>query len=120
MKRALIVWGGLELHEPEAGAHIVRDILASEGFDVTVTGDYTALGADADAFDLIVPQITGGELDRENSIRFCAAIEAEITRQQGMPPMDPAEPADRGGPPDDFGPPPEHYGPPPTDEDIPF
>lgn len=77
MKKALIVWGGLELHEPEAGALIVRDILAGEGFDVTVTDDYTALGGDdIGSHDLIVPQITGGELDRENSIRFCAAIEA--------------------------------------------
>jgi uncharacterized protein len=77
MKKALVVWGGLELHEPEAGALIVRDILVGEGFDVTVTNDYTALGgADVGSFDLIVPQITGGELDRENSIRFCAAIEA--------------------------------------------
>lgn len=77
MKTALVVWGGLELHEPEKGAHIVREILEGEGFEVTVTGDYTALGgADVGSYDLIVPQITGGELDRENSIRFCAAIEA--------------------------------------------
>ena len=44
-----------------------------------------------------------------------AAIEAEMTRQNGMPPME------RGAPPsDDFGPPPSDYGPPPSDEDIPF
>ncbi|ODT11795.1 MAG: hypothetical protein ABS35_41280 [Kaistia sp. SCN 65-12] len=77
MKTALVVWGGLELHEPEKGAHIVREILEGEGFKVDVTGDYTALGGDnVGSYDLIVPQITGGELDRENSIRFCAAIEA--------------------------------------------
>ena len=78
MKTALVVWGGLELHEPEKGAHIVREILEGEGFEVDVTGDYTALGGDnVGAYDLIVPQITGGELDRENSIRFCAAIEPD-------------------------------------------
>ncbi|MDC9823429.1 ThuA domain-containing protein [Devosia sp. ZB163] len=77
MKSALVVWGGLELHEPEKGAHVVREILEAENFKVTVTDDYTALGADGvGAFDLIVPQITGGELDREHSIRFCSAIEA--------------------------------------------
>jgi type 1 glutamine amidotransferase len=77
MKSALVIWGGLELHEPEKGAHIVRDILESEGFRVTVTPDYTALGgADIGSYDLIVPQVTGGELDRENSIRLCAAVEA--------------------------------------------
>lgn len=77
MKRALVVWGGLELHEPEAGALIVRDILAAHGFAVDVTSDYLALGAaDVGSYDLIVPQVTGGELDRESSIRFCAAAEA--------------------------------------------
>jgi type 1 glutamine amidotransferase len=77
MKKALVVWGGLELHEPEKGALIVRDILAANGFEVTVSGDYTALGAEGvGANDLIVPQITGGELDREHSIRLAAAIEA--------------------------------------------
>jgi type 1 glutamine amidotransferase len=77
MKTALIVWGGLEMHEPEKGAHVVRELLEAEGFGVTVSGDYTALGgADVGSYDLIVPQITGGELDRENTIRFCAAIEA--------------------------------------------
>lgn len=77
MKKALVVWGGLELHEPEAGALIVRDVLAGEGFDVTVSNDYTVLGgADVGSYDLIVPQVTGGELDRESSIRLCAAIEA--------------------------------------------
>ena len=77
MKRALVVWGGLELHEPEAGAHVVRKLLEPEGFAVTVTGDHSAFGADdIGSYDLIVPQITGGELDRETSIRLCAAIEA--------------------------------------------
>jgi type 1 glutamine amidotransferase len=75
MKKALIVWGGLALHGPEAGALVVRDILAASGFEVTVTGQYAALGSEAAAgMDLIVPQITGGELDRENSIRFADAV----------------------------------------------
>lgn len=75
MKRALVVWGGMALHEPEAGAHVVRTLLEGDGFTVTVTGDYAALGAEPGAYDLIVPQITGGELDRDTSIRFCKAIE---------------------------------------------
>jgi type 1 glutamine amidotransferase len=75
MKRALVVWGGLELHEPEAGAEIVRGMLAGEGFEVIVTPDYQALG-EAAGFDLVVPQITGGEIDRETTLRLCAGIEA--------------------------------------------
>jgi type 1 glutamine amidotransferase len=77
MKRALVVWGGLELHEPEAGAVIVRQMLEGDGFAVTVTGDYAALGAaDVGSYDLIVPQISGGELDDETTRVFCAAIAA--------------------------------------------
>lgn len=64
MKLALVVWGGLQLHEPEAGAEIIRDLLEPEGFEVTVTSDYAALGSpDVARFDLVVPQITGGEID---------------------------------------------------------
>jgi uncharacterized protein len=77
VKKALIVWGGLELHEPEAGAHVARAMLEAEGFAVMVTGDSGALGADdIGSYDLIMPQVTGGELSRENAIRLCAAVEA--------------------------------------------
>lgn len=77
VKKALVVWGGLELHEPEAGARIVAAFLEQNGFAVTVTGNYAALGApDVGSHDLIVPQITGGDLDRDATIRFCAAVEA--------------------------------------------
>jgi type 1 glutamine amidotransferase len=75
VKSALIVWGGLELHEPEAGAHVLREILEAEGFAVTVTPDYQALGNAGD-YDLVMPQITGGELDRDTTLRFLAGIEA--------------------------------------------
>ncbi|HHY51003.1 MAG TPA: hypothetical protein GYA10_14810 [Alphaproteobacteria bacterium] len=77
MKQALVVWGGLDLHEPEAGAQVVRELLERNGFAVTVTGDYEALGApDVERMDLIVPQITGGELSRDSSIRFADAVAA--------------------------------------------
>jgi type 1 glutamine amidotransferase len=77
LKTALIVWGGLDTHEPERGAHVVGGMLEEEGFAVTITGNYTALGAeDAGNYDLIMPQITGGELSRDLSIAFAAAIEA--------------------------------------------
>jgi len=77
LKKALIVWGGLELHEPEAGAHIVRGLLEKSGFAVEVSGNAEALGrADIASFDLVVPQVTGGELSRESSIALCAAVEA--------------------------------------------
>ena len=77
MKKALVVWGGLEQHEPEAGAHVVRTMLEKAGFAVTVSGEAESLGADDIAsYDLVVPQVTGGELSRESAIRLCAAVEA--------------------------------------------
>lgn len=76
MKTALIVWGGLELHEPEAGAKIVGAMLEKAGFAVTISGNAEDLGrADIESFDLVMPQVTGGELSREASLRLSAAIE---------------------------------------------
>lgn len=61
MKQALVVWGGMELHTPERSAHVVRELLEAEGFAVTVTPDYDALGAeDVGSNDLVVPVITDG------------------------------------------------------------
>ena len=77
MKQALVVWGGMELHTPERGAHVVRELLEAEGFAVTVTGDYDALGAeDVGSNDLIVPVITDGELAPEKINNLVAAVRA--------------------------------------------
>jgi len=77
MKKALVVWGGMELHTPERSAHVVRDLLAAEGFAVTVTPDYDALGADdVGSNDLVVPVITDGALEPEKMARLIAAIRA--------------------------------------------
>ena len=79
MKRALIVWGGLELHEPERGARLVGGWLEEAGFDVTLSNDYEALGGpDIGSYDLVMPQVTGGELSRDASIAFCAAVEKGV------------------------------------------
>ena len=77
MKKALVVWGGMELHTPERGAHVVRELLEAEGFAVTVTSDYDALGAeDVGSNDLVVPVITDGTLAPEKMDRLIAAIRA--------------------------------------------
>src|SRR5688572_18605928 len=79
MKRALIVWGGLELHEPERGAKLVGGWLEEAGFDVTLSNDHEVLGApDISSYDLVMPQVTGGELSRDASIAFCAAVEKGV------------------------------------------
>lgn len=77
MKKALVVWGGMELHTPERSANVVRDLLEAEGFAVTVTGDYDALGADdVGSNDLVVPVITDGVLAPEKMANLVAAIRA--------------------------------------------
>jgi type 1 glutamine amidotransferase len=60
-KKALVVWGGMALHTPERSAHVVRELLEAEGFAVTVSDDYEALGAEnVGSNDLVVPLITDG------------------------------------------------------------
>jgi type 1 glutamine amidotransferase len=76
-KKALVVWGGMELHTPERGAHVVQALLEEEGFAVTVTPDYEALGAeDVGENDLIVPVITDGTLAPEKMKNLIGAIRA--------------------------------------------
>lgn len=77
MKKALVVWGGMELHTPERGAHVVRELLEAEGFSVTVTSDYDALGADnVGSNDLVVPVITDGTLAPEKMANLVKAVAA--------------------------------------------
>jgi type 1 glutamine amidotransferase len=79
MKRALIVWGGLELHEPERGAKLVGDWLEEAGFAVVLSNDYEVLGGrDIASYDLVLPQVTGGELSTDASVAFCAAVEKGV------------------------------------------
>jgi Uncharacterized protein conserved in bacteria len=76
-KKALVVWGGMELHTPERSASVVRALLEAEGFAVTVTDDYDALGAeDVGSNDLVVPVITDGVLAPEKMANLVAAIRA--------------------------------------------
>lgn len=76
-KSALVVWGGLELHTPQQGAGVVRDLLEEAGFKVTVTPDYDALGSsEVGRNDLVVPVITGGELASDKINNLVAAVRA--------------------------------------------
>jgi hypothetical protein len=64
-KKALIVQGGWDGHEPEQVARIYRDLLIAENFEVEISDTLDAY-ADAEklkALHLIVPHWTMGEID---------------------------------------------------------
>ena len=63
-KRALIVWGGWEGHEPEPVAGLFREILHGEGFETVVSNDLDAF-REAREFDLVVPVITMAKITPE-------------------------------------------------------
>ncbi|MDX2064640.1 MAG: ThuA domain-containing protein [Fimbriimonadaceae bacterium] len=80
-KRALIVWGGWDGHEPEAVAGLFREILEAEQFEVTVSDTLDAF-ADRDlvfAQDLLLPIWTMGTItDAQKSPVF------EAVNQHGI------------------------------------
>ncbi|MDQ0243605.1 type 1 glutamine amidotransferase [Bacillus fengqiuensis] len=67
MKKALIVWGGWDGHEPDLVAQIFAGILREENFEVTVSDTLDSF-TDAEriaALDLIVPVWTMGTITQE-------------------------------------------------------
>ena len=75
-RKALVVWGGMELHTPQRSAEVVRDLLEAEGFAVAVTADYDALGAqDVGDNALVVPVITDGTLGPDEMRRLIDAVQ---------------------------------------------
>jgi type 1 glutamine amidotransferase len=77
-KRALIVWGGWEGHEPEATSTIFATALRGHGYEVDVE---TSLDVFLDAerlaaTDLIVPVYTMSTITREQEAGLLAAVKA--------------------------------------------
>ncbi len=76
-KSALIVWGGWEGHTPQASATIVADMLAGQGFDVTVADTTAAFAVpDLATRDLIVPMITMSTIEKPELDGLTAAVRA--------------------------------------------
>lgn len=77
MRKALIVWGGWDGHEPEQVAAIFAAILRQEQFEVEVSNTLEAF-ADAEklmGLDLIVPVWTMGEISQELVDNVSAAVQ---------------------------------------------
>ena len=59
MRKALIVWGGWDGHEPDKCAAIYKNWLTEDGFNVTVAAETEAFAdPELSRFDLIVPVFT--------------------------------------------------------------
>jgi type 1 glutamine amidotransferase len=80
MKKALIVQGGWQGHEPKQVAEIFRTVLEEEGFDVEVSDTLEAF-ADAEkllGLDLIVPVWTMGEIDKQYANNVSEAVQSGV------------------------------------------
>lgn len=77
MKKALIVWGGWDGHEPEQVASIFAGLLKEAQFEVEVSDTLEAYN-DAEkllGLDLIVPVWTMGEISKEQAANVSAAVQ---------------------------------------------
>ncbi|MGW6745236.1 ThuA domain-containing protein [Streptomyces sp. NPDC055025] len=77
-RRALVVRGGWEGHQPVAITELFLPFLRARGFDIRIS-DTLGVYADAellDATDLVVQCWTSGELTREQSAGLAAAVRA--------------------------------------------
>ncbi|MBW5445586.1 hypothetical protein GE107_05855 [Cohnella sp. CFH 77786] len=80
MKKALIVWGGWDGHQPKEVAAHFRDILERERFEVEVSDTLQAF-ADAGklkALDLIVPIWTMGKIEQELVNNVSEAVQGGV------------------------------------------
>ncbi|MEF2243618.1 ThuA domain-containing protein [Paenibacillus sp. IITD108] len=80
MKKALIVWGGWDGHQPKQVAEIFRQQLIEEGFEVEVSDTLEAF-ADADKLmqlDLIIPLWTMGKIDQQLVKNVSAAVQSGV------------------------------------------
>lgn len=78
MKKALIVWGGWDGHEPEQVAGIFAGVLREHAFEVEISDTLEAY-ADAEkllGLDLIVPVWTMGTIAQELVNNVSAAVQA--------------------------------------------
>jgi type 1 glutamine amidotransferase len=77
MRKALIVWGGWDGHEPDKCAAIYKSWLTEDGFEVTVATETKAFAdPHLSRFDLIVPVFTMSKIAKEEADNLCKTIEA--------------------------------------------
>ena len=74
-KRALIIWGGWEGHDPGPVSQLFDSMLREEGYETVVSNSLDAfLEHDLTTFDLIVPVWTMGEITYEQCMAVWKAV----------------------------------------------
>ena len=79
-KKAIMVWGGWEGHEPKQCVDVFAPILAEEGFAVTIS-DTLDTYKDRDLMaeqDLVVPAWTMGQIEGEQEQGLLAAVDSGV------------------------------------------
>jgi hypothetical protein len=78
-RKALIVWGGWDGHQPREVAEIFRRLLAKEKFDVEMSDTLDAFaGADLSGLSLIVPVWTMGKITNEQVKPVLEAVQKGV------------------------------------------
>ena len=80
MRKALIVWGGWEGHEPKQTADVFAPVLQAEGFDVEVSDTLDSF-LDEDkmkSLSLVVPIWTMGQITGEQSKGLLGAVKSGV------------------------------------------
>jgi type 1 glutamine amidotransferase len=80
MKKALIVWGGWDGHQPKQCVDIFAPILQAEGFEVTLSDTMDSY-KDADLMgelSLVVPCWTMGEIEGEQAKGLLDAVHSGV------------------------------------------
>ena len=79
-KRALIVWGGWDGHQPKEVGEMFQRVLTHDGFDVEMSSSLDVLGDEArlSALNLIVPVWTMGNITPEQQKGVCDAVKGGV------------------------------------------
>jgi type 1 glutamine amidotransferase len=79
-RKALIVWGGWDGHQPKDVAEVFRRVLVEDGFAVESSDSLDAFNDEAKlkSFDLVVPHWTMGTLSAEQQKALCAAVRGGV------------------------------------------
>ena len=76
-RKALIVWGGWQGHDPDLCASIIRGWLKAEGFDVRVETKTEVFGdPDLKTYSLIVPMHTMSKIEKTEALALGEAVKS--------------------------------------------